>query len=160
MIKTKISGIQQVQAALRKEVEKLTDGDKYVLVGYPETVGDHPDGESIAFVAAANQFGTDTIPARPFLDVGVASVEKEINTIAEEGIAEVYDGKSTITDVLNRIGITAVGGVQKTITEIKSPANAISTIKNKKSANPLIDTGVMRQATTYILSKDKPKEGI
>ncbi len=35
------------------------------------------------------------------------------------------------------------------IKDVKSPSNAASTIKQKGSANPLIDTGNMRQAVTH-----------
>jgi len=43
----------------------------------------------------------------------------------------------------------AQGIVQEYMTNLKSPANAPSTIKRKGSANPLIDTGQQRQSVTY-----------
>ena len=39
--------------------------------------------------------------------------------------------------------------VQAKIVEVKTPANAISTVVNKKSSNPLIDTGHMRQSIRW-----------
>ena len=38
------------------------------------------------------------------------------------------------------------------ITEIKNPPNAAGTISAKGSANPLMDTGLMRQSVTWAVA--------
>lgn len=160
MIKTQVSGVNALKSEIEKQMKKLTGGNKHALIGYPDNGATEEDGTLISMVAAANHFGTDTIPARPFLDVGVEKAIPEINKEIEEGIEDIIEGKSDMDKVLNRIGLIAVGYVQQEITDIRTPPNSPETIKRKKSSNPLIDTGNMRQSTTYILTKNKPQEGI
>ena len=55
--------------------------------------------------------------------------------------------------IIERVGAKAVGGVKSYMTALKEPPNALSTIKRKGSANPLIDTGELRRAITYKVVK-------
>jgi len=96
------------------------------------------------------------IPARPWLDVGVASGGKDYLQIIEAGFSN--DEKSV--DILNRVGVIAVAKVQQFMTELKSPPNAPSTIKKKGSSNPLIDSGALRQSITSKIETGKPQEGL
>lgn len=97
-----------------------------------------------------------TIPPRPWLDTGVASVTPEIvDTIADS----IADGEP-MEQILNRIGVVAVAGVQNYMDELKSPPNAPSTIAKKGSNNPLIDTGELKQSVTYAITSKKPTEGL
>lgn len=96
------------------------------------------------------------IPARPWLNPGVASGNKEYLQIVETTIK---DG-GTMTQALNKVGVVAVGKVQKYMTDLRTPPNAPSTIKKKGSSNPLIDSGALRQSVTYKLTTSKPTEGI
>ena len=53
-----------------------------------------------------------------------------------------------------RLGALIVADIQEQITDISSPPNAPSTIQQKGSSNPLIDTGGLRQRITYrVVSK-------
>lgn len=152
----KITGLQLAQDALRKELEKLQGGG-YVLVGIHEGA-EQPKGADItmATLGAIQHFGNEEIPARPWLDVGVEQGNKEYLEIIEEGAASgLYQNQ-----ILDQVGVVAVGYVQQYITDLKSPPNAQSTIRKKGSDNPLIDTGAMRQSVTYSVVKQKPEEGI
>ena len=51
--------------------------------------------------------------------------------------------------MLEQLGAMAVGEVQKYVTELDTPPNAPSTIRQKGSSNPLINTGALRQSITY-----------
>lgn len=96
------------------------------------------------------------IPARPWLDVGVASGSKEyIETIAE-GIANQVPQEK----IMNQVGVLAVGYTQKYITDLQDPPNAASTIRKKGSSNPLVDSGAMRQSVKHALVGTKPEEGL
>lgn len=97
-----------------------------------------------------------TIPARPWLDVGVASGTQKIVRAIRSAIA---NGK-TPDETLEIIGLTAVGAVKKYMTDLKTPPNAPSTIRKKKSSNPLIDTGAMRASVTHSIVQQKPEEGL
>ena len=160
MIKSNISGVQATQAALKAEIDRIQSGAQYVLVGFPEGSGSYDTGETIAGVAAANEFGTSRIPARPFLQPGVNEGLPEYNKIIQDMAQEVTDGKISMSDVLEAIGVTAAAKVKEYIINLSSPPNAPGTVRAKKSSNPLIDTGAMVQAVTHVLSEEKPQEGI
>ena len=152
----KLTGLQLAQDAMRKELEKLQT-KKVALVGIHESAGiEEKSGQTVAFVGAANHFGTDKIPARPWLDVGVESGSEEYLEVIQDGIIE---GESS-EKVLEQVGVLAAGYTQQYITDLDSPPNAPSTIKRKGSANPLIDTGNMRQSVTYAIADQMPEEGL
>ena len=99
---------------------------------------------------------TITIPARPWLNPGVQLGNAEYLSIIQKAVEK---GKSLDT-ALNQVGLVAVGNVQKYMTELRTPPNAASTIKKKKSSNPLIDSGALRQSVTYKITPSKPTEGL
>jgi hypothetical protein len=96
------------------------------------------------------------IPARPWLNPGVNSGNLEYIAIIEKAAAK----GEPLDMTLNKIGVTAVGLVQKYMTELRTPPNAASTIKKKGSSNPLIDSGALRQSVTYKITSTKPTEGL
>ena len=110
-------------------------------------------GANMADIATFNEYGTRTLPARPFIrtaiDENAASYEKMI----KKGLGNLVKPGGAIT-LLNRLSLQAVADVQRKIVQVKSPPNAASTIKAKKSSNPLIDTGRLRQS---ISAEIRPK---
>ena len=98
------------------------------------------------------------VPPRPFLE---PSIEKHLDLV-ESGM------KAALQDVLDggdgraqreRLGATMAAKVQAYFQEDNGwPPNAPSTIKKKGSAQPLVDTGALRQSITYII-RAKDKEG-
>ena len=156
MINSNVKGFNQALNQLNKDLSKITT-KKYVTVGVHEDENARPDGGiNNATLGAVQHFGTDNIPARPWLDVGVESAAGEIVDTMEEGIE---DGLDAIT-ILNRVGQVAVAGVQNYMDELSSPANAQSTIDRKGTDNPLIDTGELKQSVNYDVVSSKPTEGI
>ena len=63
----------------------------------------------------------------------------------------VLNGSRTIHQSLTRVGIVAQGDVQMSISTGNWEPNAKSTIRRKGSSRPLIDTGAMRQAVTWVV---------
>jgi len=158
MIKPKVTvtNVQQARDAIQKALRELMT-DKFVMVGIHEDAGQHDDSTlSMAQVGAVNEFGTQHIPARPWLNPGVASGNAEYYDIITKTMA---DG-GTPEQALNKVGVVAVGKVQKYMTDLRTPPNAASTIKKKGSSNPLIDSGAMRQSVTYKIDSGKPTEGL
>lgn len=98
------------------------------------------------------------IPARPWLEPGVKSGNEEYLKSIDEGITA---GK-TPDQILELLGVIAVGKTQKYMTDLQDPPNAPSTIAKKGSSNPLIHNGEMRQSVTYKVQDGKtlPTEGI
>lgn len=151
MIKVTVHDIQSAKEAVKKQIEKVMT-DKTVMVGIHEGAGNHGD-ISNAQLGATLHFGTDKIPARPWLDTGVQSGNAEYIEIMES------HGED-LESALEMVGVVAVGKVQEYMTNLDSPPNAQSTIKKKGSSNPLIDTGALRQSVTYSTTNTKPEEGI
>ena len=90
------------------------------------------DGTSLAEIAAYNELGTSTIPARPFMKQSFENHEDELRAACERVNAALASGKS----------------VEQALTE-----NAPSTIRKKGSDKPLIDTGTMRQSVNYVVKR-------
>ena len=159
MIKSKISGINELKNELNKIVKSLDA--PMVTVGIHEDAIDPPEGEiNMATLGAVHEFGTDDIPARPWLEPGFNSGLKDYEEIMAEGIDETVTEGVDINKSLDQVGVLAVGMVQEYITNLKTPANKPQTIKRKGSSNPLIDEGLMRGSVNYKLQAQKPEEGI
>ncbi len=139
---------------LYKQINELKEGQ--VFVGFPEGEETHTgtDGESadMALIAAYNEFGTSTTPARPFLKQSVENNQDKIKNMCEQISKELVNGK-TAEQCLKELGTFGVGLVQDTITNGSFEPNSPETIKKKGSDHPLIDTGQMRQAVHYVIRK-------
>lgn len=121
-----------------------------VLVGVRGNAGDSEDGTPLAVIAAANEFGTATIPERSFLRSTVESNRGKYADDLQEVVEAVVDGKANAMEQgLNRLGVEAVADVQRTMRELDDPPNAASTIARKGTDNPLIDTGRLRQSIDH-----------
>ena len=152
----KITGLQEVQRALKKEIDKLRT-PYYAQVGIHESAGIEPDsGLTVATLGAIQHFGNADIPARPWLDKGAETGTKEYLETIQEGIADGLDSKR----IMARVGVEAEGAVRQYITDLDSPPNDPATIRRKGSSNPLIDTGNMRASVTSSVTSKKPKEGL
>lgn len=121
-----------------------------VLVGIHSDAPGHDDGSSLAAVAAANEYGVDptgsrpAIPERSFMrstmDRGKPTYIGELQDAVEGAV----DGRADLRQTVGRLGLRVEGDIKQTITDLRSPPNAPSTIRRKGSSNPLIDTGRMR----------------
>jgi len=121
-----------------------------VLVGVRGNAGDSEDGTPLAVIAAANEFGTATIPERSFLRSTVESNRDKYAADLQQVVEDVVDGKANAMEQgLNRLGVEAVADVQRTMRELDDPPNAASTIARKGSSSPLIDTGRLRQSIDH-----------
>lgn len=156
MMKVKVSGTNQALSNIKKALSNLVTDD-FVTVGIHEDENARPEkGINNATLGAIQHFGTDRIPARPWLDIGVEQSNQEYIQLITDGIA---DGLP-IEQILNQLGIVAQASVQQYMVDLRTPPNAQSTITAKKSSNPLIDTGELRQSVTYKITQEKPIEGI
>lgn len=89
------------------------------------------------------------IPARPFMSLAQEPMIEATAGIAETLIPALNAGKITPHQLLKEMGPPAVGAMKNTIVELDSPPNAASTIRKKKSDNPLEDSGRLDQSITY-----------
>lgn len=106
-------------------------------------------GMTLLDVAIANEYGTDTIPARAFVRGYVDENEEKINRQIRVTASRIVQGKVGRRVGLERLGQALAGGMKARIAQGIAPANAASTIRRKGSAKPLIDTGQLRSAINY-----------
>ena len=77
----------------------------------------------------------------------------EISAYMRKKVEEVISGRKTAEQVFKEIGLFQKGLIQKKITDGSFEPNAPSTIRQKKSDKPLIDTGRMRQSVEIFIEK-------
>lgn len=156
MINVSVPNMDKVLNDVSKELAKVTT-DKFVTVGVHQDENARPsDTMTNATLGAIQHFGNERIPARPWLDLGVASSSQEI----VDTIADAIEDGEPMDVALNRVGLVAVAGVQDYMDELSTPGNAPSTIAKKGADNPLIQTGELKQSVTYKITNTKPSEGI
>jgi len=147
----------------RKEFDKRIAlleqlGNSYVLIGFQtgevtysqvkNNIRKKP-GMVMAQIAAANEFGTNHIPARPFMRTSFDENRQRINNIIANEYDKILAGTSTIKRSLDLIGLFGTDLIQQKIRAIYVPPNAPSTIARKKSSKPLIDFGQMIQSVRH-----------
>ncbi len=152
MLKTnvKLEGADELLKQLKKLGQDLSDAPS-IKVGVPQE-GSYPDGTPIHVVGFVNEFGSEgnNIPERSFLRSTVHENADEYANMLINGAKAYVDGKVPSMDVVaNLVGIKVESDVKEKIFDLKDPANAESTIKKKKSDNPLIDTGLLRSSIIY-----------
>lgn len=130
-----------------------------LAVGYPASeTGSiaYPNGTPVVLVAAVNNFGSvaNQIPARTFMTDSQEPAIEATQPIAETLIPLLNEGKITVPEILEKMGPFAEAAFKDTITNGGWAANAPSTVAAKDSAQPLIDTGLLRNSLTYVV-RDK-----
>lgn len=146
MIKITAPNTAQIKRELANLIDEIVT-DEVVTVGIheSESARDDPGSLTNAQLGAIHEFGTPTIPARPWLVPGVESGNKEyIETVKHE-----MEAGRQPEDILPVLGVIAVSSVQQYMTALRSPPNAQSTINKKGSSNPLIDTGELKSSVTF-----------
>lgn len=154
--KVSVSGGDRIMQRIRQLRDELAKRNG-VLVGVPKAAGSDEDGTKIAVIAAVQEFGSadGRIPERSFLRVPLSAEQKRFTETIRRMVPEVVHGTATTRQMLDMVGDQAVGVVQQAISEGIAPANAPSTVKRKGSSTPLVDTGALRQAITYVIEGDE-----
>jgi len=140
------SGGDALERKLAEMAEKLGEG-KVLRVGFLESAT-YPDGQQVAMVAAANEFGNpaNNQPPRPFFRNMIADNKDnwpdDIGRIAQ---ATGFDGEQT----LGLMGEHIKGQLQQSIRELMEPPLSPVTIEKKGFDKPLIDTGHMLNSVDY-----------
>ena len=142
-VTTKRRGGQKLRRLLREAGKGGVSG---VKVGFFSTAK-YEDGTPVAAVAAWNEFGTETIPERPFFRRAIAEMEDGVTKIVKSGI----DTEKMVVDdrLAGRVGAYVAGQVMESITALKEPPNAPETVRRKGSSDPLLDTGTLRNSVDW-----------
>lgn len=107
----------------------------------------YEDGTPVALVALWNEFGTEHIPERPFFRNANANAKKSIVKFVKRFLDPL--SKTMSKKDAGKIAAFHVGQIQTEIVNLKAPANADGTKKQKGSANPLVDTGLLKSSITF-----------
>ena len=156
MAKVKITDRDMGWESIKQELEKL--GKMSVKVGIVEGSGEI-DGVDIAYYAAVNEAGYEDetgkirIPSRPFIRSWVDNNENQIRAFMQSVFRRVLAGQLSAEEAMRLIGEFAQAGIRKNITQGTFEPNAESTIRQKGSSRPLIDTGTMRNSIRYEVVK-------
>ena len=121
-----------------------------VKVGFPKGFNAYPDGTPVALVASVHEFGSPSknIPSRPFFRTTLF-VNKNYKDLRFKTFAQIARGKITPSVGLGRLGDVVKNDIVESIVAIQAPTLKAETIKKKKSSNPLVDTGHLKQSVTY-----------
>ena len=131
---------------------KIQWGVKKVDIGFFDEAK-YPNGTQVAAVAAWNEFGTKNAPERPFFRNAIAEAAEPLKRALKEQV----DPENMQVDrrVGKILGQIVEDAIKDSITTLKAPPNAPSTIALKGSSNPLIDTATMRNS---VATKVDPKD--
>jgi hypothetical protein len=159
--KEKCGGLQY-PGGPRKRKGKKTKGKAPASPDASKPAKTPAEPPSVIDVAFWNNYGTDKIPARRFMDIGgkrcISQMKTMIAVCGEKMMAKKMTGK----DAGEMLGEKAVAIMKKTIKSNIPPPNAKSTIKMKGSESTLIDTGLLMQSVTFavrMVKNNKTKKG-
>jgi len=103
------------------------------------------EGVAVVDYAMYNEFGTSTIPPRPFMSKTYELYGDKTNKLVERLYNKIIEGEMNPDHLLQVVGADYQSKIQKTIRDAKNWAvpNLPETIARKGSSSPLIDTGTM-----------------
>ena len=90
-----------------------------------------------------HEFGTDTIPPRPFLGPAIENNRANLATLNRDLLLKMLHGEMTKRVALGKLGAHGQWLVQQQIRDTYAPPLKEATIKAKGSSHPLIDFGQM-----------------
>lgn len=89
------------------------------------------------------------IPERSFIRSGYDANREEFGKKAEWVVEASLKRGIDVEIALDSLGIELQGIIRQFMTDLKDPKNHPFTVEQKKSSNPLIDTGQLRTAIDY-----------
>lgn len=128
-----------------------------VKVGVPASKNPiHSGTINMATLAAVHEFGAPSqgIPERSFLRSAIIEGQDKLSDEVANGLrAYMRQGKAVDLVFLNNIGMFASNLVKLKIVNGPFKPLADITVKRKGSSKPLIDTGALRQAITWVVEE-------
>lgn len=138
-------------ARIKREVQQAKV--QTVVIGIQEGT-DNPESDvSVAQYGFWNEYGTKNkrIPERSFMRSTFDEKSGQLLSQMNMQYGNVLAGRKTIRQALSFVGMVHETDIKTKIRDLKIPPNAEYTIKKKKSDNPLIDTGTMRNSIRYVI---------
>ncbi len=91
------------------------------------------------------------IPARSYIRSTIDNHADEIQDFAADIARQISRGEMDKRTGLDLIGLKIKSLIQLTMTELRDPPNAPSTVKRKGTNNPLINTGRLRRSIDHVV---------
>ncbi len=135
---------------IRRAIAQL-DGEA-VSVGVQGDAGEH-EGTNLVDIAAWNELGTAHIPPRPFMRATSDSQRGRFGTMSAHLVGKLIDRTATVPQVMGTIGQWFQEAVQARMAAGPWAPNAPSTVREKGSNRPLIDTGRLRASIRWVRSR-------
>lgn len=162
-MKTAVKVVRDHTKDLAKALKALTTRE--VLIGIPESTSarepdpDEPAHLNNAQIAYLQETGVPekNIPARPFLGPGVAGIGDDAARRLKAGAQKALSGDlEAVEKTLNAVGLVGQNAVREKITDGPFAPLKPSTLANRKrrgrkGEKPLIDSGQLRNAVTYVV---------
>jgi hypothetical protein len=125
---TKIAGLS---AQLKQTIQDIEH--KQLRVGWGDTIK-YDDGTSVAMIAAQNEFGNaaKSIPPRPFMRPAISAHKMTWSAKLAQGTKTVLNGKRSIGEVFEAVGLLVAGDIYKQISRVTSPALSNTTIELRR----------------------------
>jgi hypothetical protein len=165
------------KAALMRHAMRLLEGQE-VLVGIPEDKAARGDDEKVmtnAVLGYIHEHGSPrrNIPARPFLKPGIAAIVPTAAKLLRAAAKDALRGNAgAVTTTLNKIGLLAVNSVRGQFADndwealkpatlaararkegYRGPRRKKGEVATPKRNKPLIWSGQLRKAITYVVRK-------
>lgn len=147
-------------AKLRRSMDALAAN--HVLVGVPSTTAGRDSGPiDNATLGYIHENGSPAanIPARPFLKPGIAGIHSKIVArLRKTAVTALSGNPAGVMRDLQALGFMGAAAVQAKITDgpFEPLAPATLAARRRRGATrtkPLIDTGKLRQAITFVIRK-------
>lgn len=145
--KSKVVDIDKGYKKIVRELGKINGS--YTKVGV-QSDAEYQDGETVASIAAKNEYGTETIPSRPFMRQSFDKNKRQLDKFKVGAYNKILSKKIDSKKALAIIGEWFQKEIVKTITNGDFEANSSVTQKLKGSSKPLIDTGTLRSSIKHI----------
>lgn len=115
------------------------------------------NGKTVAEIMSIHEFGLGGMPERSFIrawiDDNRALIRRDLRKVLQRAATS---RSFTVEDGLKLLGLKYEGLIKGRISQGIPPPNAPSTIRQKGSSKPLIDTGQARSSITHEVVKGKP----
>jgi hypothetical protein len=105
--------------------------------------------QELIAIGGYNEFGTHSIPARPFMRKAITGSKPQIKSIMRVQAQYILFGKTNTRNALTVVGEKMKVFIQLSIGSNIAPVNKPATIKAKGHSKTLIDTGAMQKAIKY-----------
>lgn len=161
----KKSGVRVTYDGLKKldaQLAALAKAEVLIGIPAPEDARNNEGPIGNAALGYLNEKGSpiNNIPPRPFLVPGVEKIKDQAAREMGVGLQQLFeDGGAAIERALNRAGIMAQSSVKNTLvagegyTPLKAATLAARRRKGFNGVKPLIVTGQLLGAITYVVNK-------